>query len=139
MNNQLKEEYLKTIFHFKKVINTEFGHNKKDVLSLTDLLIMQCIVDGKNSVTIANELGLTKAAVSQGTTSLEKKNLITRDIDPDNRRNLTLTLTKEGTHQLNATNDAFDMAFAEFVKDMGNNNLEQLLKLMRKMTSIIDE
>ncbi|WP_125571466.1 MarR family winged helix-turn-helix transcriptional regulator [Lacticaseibacillus songhuajiangensis] len=132
-----KEDYLKTIFQFKNLINTEFGHGKQHALSLTELLIMQGIAQQQSSVAIASDLHITKAAVSQCTTGLDRKGLITRTTDPQNRRNLSLTLTETGRTQLAQTNHEFDAAFATFVQDMGVTDLEQLLSLMQKMTTII--
>lgn len=137
MAEDLKTMYLKTIFQFKNLINTEFGRGKQRVLSLTDLLIMQGIADQQSSAAIAADLRLTKAAVSQCTSALAKKGFITRTIDPDNRRNLTLTLTDVGQEQLATTNAEFDTAFTDFVNDMGESDLQQMLALMKRMSTII--
>ncbi|WP_125709600.1 MarR family winged helix-turn-helix transcriptional regulator [Lacticaseibacillus porcinae] len=139
MTDDIKMTYLKTIFQFKNLINTEFGRGKQHVLSLTDLLILQGIQAGKSSVEIATDLRITKAAVSQCTTALAKKGLITRTTDPENRRNLTLALTDEGVAQLNSTDAEFDQAFSGFVDEMGETELRQMLKLMDKMSTIIGE
>lgn len=139
MTDDIKMTYLKTIFQFKNLINTEFGRGKQHVLSLTDLLILQGIQAGQSSVEIATDLRITKAAVSQCTTALAKKELITRKTDPENRRNLTLALTDEGIAQLKMTNAEFDQAFDGFVHDMGEGELRQMLMLMDKMTKIIGE
>lgn len=139
MTEDIKMSYLKTIFQFKNLINTEFGRGKQHVLSLTDLLILQGIQAGKSSVEIATDLRITKAAVSQCTTGLAKKGLITRATDPDNRRNLSLALTEEGVAQLKLTNTEFDQAFNGFVDEMGETELRQMLKLMAKISTIIGE
>lgn len=137
MTADLRGTYLKTIFQFKNLINTEFGRGKRHVLSLTDLLILQGIADGQSSVEIAADLRITKGAVSQCTTALAKKELITRTIDETNRRNLTLALTETGRARLAETSSEFDAAFGTFVKQMGAEDLKQLLKLMNQMSMII--
>lgn len=139
MANELKNDYLKTIFRFKNLINTEFGRGKTHVLSLTDLLIMQGIANNQSSVLIAQDLKLTKAAVSQCVNSLDKKGLIKRNSDPNNRRSLLLELTPDGQASLNATNVEFDAAFANFTDEMGTASLKNLLELMNQMVAIIDE
>lgn len=138
MAEDLKTTYLKTIFQFKNLINTEFGRDKQHTLSLTDLLVMQGIDNGQSSVEIASNLHITKAAVSQCTTTLAKKNLITRSVDVKNRRNLTLALTNEGHMQLATTSEEFNTAFKLFVKQMGKEDLIQLLRLMDQMSTIIE-
>ena len=139
MTDDIKMTYLKTIFQFKNLINTEFGRGKQHVLSLTDLLVLQGIQAGQSSVEIATNLHITKAAVSQCTTALAKKGLITRATDPENRRNLSLALTDEGSVQLKLTDAEFDQAFNGFVDEMGETELRQMLKLMDKMSTIIGE
>lgn len=139
MTNKMKTEYLKTIFQFKNLINTEFSRGKKQVLRLTDLLIMQGIMAGQSSSEIASDLRLTKAAVSQSVTALVKKKFIIRAIDPENRRHLSLALTPAGKEQLMITNAEFDTAFEAFVHEMGAADLKQLLTLMQKMTTLIEK
>ncbi|MCI1983904.1 MAG: winged helix DNA-binding protein [Bifidobacteriaceae bacterium] len=139
MTTDIEAAYLKTIFQFKNLINTKFGRGKKHVLGLTDLLILRGIADEQSSVEISLDLQLTKAAVSQCTTTLEKRGLITRTTDAKNRRNLVLALTPEGEKQLKETSDDFSYAFVAFVNEMGASDLEKLLSLMRKMVSILDE
>ena len=133
----LKQDYLETIFDFKKLINTEFGRGKSDSLSLTDLLMLEGIKNGESSIELSNRLNLTKAAVSQNTTSLEKRNLITRTINPENRRNVILKISEKGNRLVQQTNNSFDDAFAKFVSEMGESDLETLLSLMKQMSTII--
>ena len=137
MPNSLKPDYLKTIFQFKNLINTHFGRDKAHMLSLTDLLIMQGIADQQSSVTISQNLHVTKGAISQSINNLAKRGFVTRDVDPDNRRQVLLTLTTAGQDELKVTNEAFDSAFDQFVDEMGAQELTELLALMKRMTAIL--
>ena len=53
-----------------------------------------------NATRMAEELGVTKGAVSQGLTRLEKKGVLIKTKDPSNKNELTLTFTPFGTEVL---------------------------------------
>lgn len=139
MSNQLKSDYLNTIFHFKNLINTTFGRDKDHLLSLTDLLILQGIGDHQSASVISHNLTVTKGAISQSINSLTKRGYVERAIDPDNRRNMLLSLTDDGQTALKSTNQEFDQAFEKFVTEMGEQDLVTLLRLMKQMTGILTD
>ncbi len=56
--------------------------------------------NAKNATRIAEKLGVTKGAVSQTLTRLEKKGIISKIKDPFNKNELTLILTDKGKEAL---------------------------------------
>jgi len=65
-----------------------------------------------NATRIAGELGVTKGAVSQSLSRLEKKGVLTKSRDTENKNELTLTFTPCGTrameHYRERTKSVFD-------------------------------
>ena len=109
-NQQIKQTTL-------RVINTLIFKEKKKVFRFNDVSLypsevhlMIAIKHGvnKNATEIAKLLGLTKGAISQTLSRLEKKGIIIKTKDPYKKNELTLSLTEFG----NATR-----GFCESVQD----------------------
>jgi DNA-binding MarR family transcriptional regulator len=88
-----------------QVINTIVFKEKKQVFKFKGvtlypseihlLLMIENEID-TNATQIAKQLGLTKGAVSQTLSRLEKKGIIVKTKDPYNKNELTLNLTDSG-------------------------------------------
>jgi DNA-binding MarR family transcriptional regulator len=63
-----------------------------------------------NATKMANKLGISKSAVSQTISRLEKKEVITKDKDPYNKNELILSLTSFG-----------EKAFGQYKKKQASN------------------
>ena len=63
------------------------------------MLVVQDRV-GTNATRIAQELGVTKGAVSQSMSRLEEKGVLNKSRDPENKNELTLTFTPLGKRAL---------------------------------------
>ena len=69
---------------------------------------------------ISGEMGISSARIAAALNSLEKKGLVMRRIDPDDRRRILVTLTQQGTEQARA-------------------HTEELLNNITQMLSVLDE
>lgn len=136
MNEELKANYLQTIFQFKNLLNGKLT-DKSWTLSLNELLILESIQQGANLTEIREKLAVTKAAISQSLSSLEKKGYILRETDTANRRQVIVRLTSEGLSALTETAVKFDENFQAFVGEFGADRLAQLLELMERMMELL--
>ncbi|CUS96129.1 DNA-binding transcriptional regulator, MarR family [Candidatus Kryptobacter tengchongensis] len=85
---------------------------------------------------IANEFSLTKATVSDAIASLEAKNLIIKDKDPEDRRNYILQLTPKGkklARKLSIWADALKNNLKKFNQKDKETILEFILKLIESL------
>lgn len=137
MTTELKTEFLQTIFQFKNLINGSLGSPKDWQITLTEFLVLQKISDGKNLATIREDLRITKAAISQTLSALEKKNFLTRETNPQNRRQLIVKLTVLGNDVLAQTSKTFNQGFDIFVGEMNEQNLQQMLDQMQRMIEVL--
>ena len=69
---------------------------------------------------ISEEMGISSARVAAALNSLEKKGLVTRRIDPDDRRRILVELTQQGSEQV-------------------QKHTEELLNNITQMLSVLDE
>lgn len=98
INEEIKEQIIqvinKTIFSEKKRI-----FKFKDVTLYPSEVHLMLVIKNKidtNATEIAKQLGLTKGAISQTISRLEKKGIILKTKDPYNKNELTLSLTPLG-------------------------------------------
>ena len=82
-------------------------------------------------------LSITKAAVSQILSSLEKRGLLIRNTDPSNRRNLILTLTFAGKAVLEEKDMEVDTRIGEIIRALGEDEAKQLTYLITKMNGAL--
>jgi len=95
--------------HLNRVINKILFLGKKRVFRFegvdlfpAEVHLMMVIREGTstNATRVAEELAVTKGAVSQALTRLEKKGILIKTKDPYRKNELTLTFTPFGTRAL---------------------------------------
>jgi len=149
MDENLKAQYVQTMFQFKKLMGFGIGkgtaENKSDI-NLTELVFMKEIADNtfdsdKNVglSDIRGYLSISKAAVSQMLGSLEKKGYIIREIDKNNRRNLIVTLTPEGRASLANMEVEFNDNLDKLIAYLGEEDVRQLIKTINRMMEFISD
>jgi DNA-binding MarR family transcriptional regulator len=95
-----------------------------------------------NSITeLAEHLGVTKGAVSQMVQRLEMKGCLIRTHEPDNKKNLSLSLTKKGTlayvwHK--SLHDRTDAVILSGLADKNPQDLSNLLILLHDLSKALD-
>lgn len=91
---------------------------------------------GKNSgrwlAEVRDYLHISKAAVSQMLSSLEKKGLITREPDPENRRTIIVNLTDEGRAAIDAIEHRFDKHIRAVIERVGEDDTREIIRLIYK-------
>ena len=105
---------------FRRVFNQLLFLRKKRVFTYqgvslfpSEVHLMLVIRDriATNATRIAEEMGVTKAAVSQGLSRLEEKGVILKSKDPARKNELTLTFTPFGGEALQHYRDAIRETF----------------------------
>lgn len=83
---------------------------------------------------LAEELGVTKSAVSKMLRQLEQRGLAARRTDPDNRRNTFVCLTEAGIALEEQQRESFDAFLLCVVDALGETRYLEILSGMREMT-----
>ena len=138
MKEELRDDFLITIFQLKNVINGKFSGSAGRRFSLNEIMILQGVRQGKTLGEIQDELSVSKSAISQCLTSLEKKETITRQIDLVDRRQVVITLTDLGQKEFKEAKVRFNKYFDDFIEEMTEENLYELLPLLNKMINILN-
>ena len=142
-SKQIHKDLLHSLFLLKSMLNSEFGKKVGiDDLSMPEYSLMcQLESDDKNTdlTSIREYLAVTKASVSQMLASLEKRGLLVREIDPDNRRNLIVTLTPEGAERLQYKEAQVEQRLKGLLSDLGETDAQNFITLVNKMNTILSE
>ncbi len=93
--------------------------------------LAQCNQRSDTSASVVEYFGLTKGTVSQSLQVLERKDLIGREVDPDDRRISHLHLTREGHRILASLKPLNEFCDAkQYMSDNLIQNLEPLLLVL---------
>ena len=137
-------DFLHSLFMLKSLLGAEFGNSSKSdrpTLSMQEYVLMKKASEAKNGNTdltgIREFLAISKAAVSQMLSSLERRGLINRKVDPQNRRNLILSLTSTGRIALKEKSVEVDQRIAEIISYMGEPDALQFTAIIEKMNDAL--
>jgi DNA-binding MarR family transcriptional regulator len=95
-----------------------------------------------NATKMADRLGITKGAVSQTLTRLEKKGILIKNKDPYNKNELTVSLTRSGQQAYDhykkirlALADRFESCFSNF----SASEREIIYRFLLSLESVLDQ
>ena len=142
-NKQIKEQIIqvinKTIFVEKKKI-----FKFKEVSLYPSEVHLMLVIKNKidtNATEIAKHLGLTKGAISQTLTRLEKKGIILKLKDPYKKNELTLSLTtlgKEACKFCESTQASFIEAHEGYLAKLDSKEKEVIFSFLQHLDKAID-
>lgn len=96
-------------------------------------LIAQLDVDGTRMTTLAERLGITKQAIGNVVGELEAKGFVVREVDPLDRRAITVTFTAAGWTFLQDAHQVKHEIEAEYATTLGEQGLHDLRQLLEKL------
>jgi DNA-binding MarR family transcriptional regulator len=141
----------KTVDQIFQVINKLLFKEKKKIFKIEGvslypsevhlLLVIKNQIN-TNATKIAKQLGLTKGAVSQTLSRLEKKGIILKTKDPYNKNELNLSLTGFGkkTYELcQSSQTSFIEAHTGYLETLNFKEKEVVLSFLIHMEKAIDD
>ena len=104
------------------------------------MLVIKNKID-TNATEIAKQLGLTKGAISQTISRLEKKGIILKTKDPYNKNELTLSLTtlgKKAYKLCESTQASFIEAHEGYLAKLNSKEKEVIFSFLQHLEKAID-
>lgn len=143
MNPCTGDDLLHSLFLLKSLLNAEFSKKSGSTdLTMPEYALMRqfALDDNTKDLTSVREyLAVTKASVSQMLSTLEKRGLLVRKIDPANRRNLIVTLTSEGIERLRQKEFQVERRLRELLAELGETDARQFITLINKMNTVLSK
>lgn len=81
---------------------------------------------------LAKKMDIVSSSASRTLNSLEKRGLISREIDPDNRRNIYVMITEKGCLVRKLCLEKVNLMVGKVVEGMGVEDMEQLFVLWNR-------
>ena len=145
MSDVSKEEFLHSLFVLKSLLGAAFAKSSKtaeQTLNMPEYVLMKMVseaTDGRASLTHIREyLAVSKAAVSQMLSSLEKRGFVNREIDRANRRNLVVTVTAAGAEVLRQKDMEADSRLEKIISRLGIQDTAQFVRLIERMNAAVE-
>lgn len=142
MNPTIKEQLLEAVQRLRKPILLSYYAE----LDLTTLSLMKSIEDNNSDsdhniymFDLQNELRISRGAISQIASNLEKKGYLIREIDKNNRRKQIVTLTPEGREAMRQAESEFDEVLQAFLTRLGEHDSHEMVRLFNRFADIAEE
>lgn len=139
---ELLEQIVESMHRMKKA---RFENLFED-LSQQDFFVMQMIVSHKKKEKrgicvseIAKKMKISAPAVSRKLGEMEEKGLITRAVDPKDRRNTYVTITQRGETIREEAGHIVDTLFIRVIRNMGEDNVRQMIQLWNQFASEMEK
>jgi len=130
--------FSKVINQFNKLHEKPFDFGTTEKLYPAEIHMIQAIgKTGENTVTqLGHSFGVTKGAVSQIVSKLEKKGFITRRRNPEYGREILLNLTKKGWQAYWGHERMHEKTDSELLEFIGNLSEEEILILNKTLNKL---
>lgn len=142
MDDSIKVQLLNAIQRLRKPILFSYFAQ----LDLTTLSLMKSIEDNSfESDTniymfdLQDELRISRGAISQIASNLEKKGYLVRETDKNNRRKQIVTLTSEGREAMQQAEAEFDEVLTAFLTQLGERDSHEMVRLFNRFADIAEE
>ena len=82
---------------------------------------------------LAERLGITPAAASEMVDTLVRKGVLTRSVDPVDRRAISIIVADELQMRFRATEEAYDECFLDFIGTLDENERDVFVQVIRRL------
>lgn len=146
MDGELRVQFFTAMMRFKKM---EAAFSSECEIQMNELAILQSIAGScgcgeccginLNVPEIQKQLHISKPAVSYILNTLEKKRYITREIDPKDRRKISINATPEGKAAADQLTQKCDAMWSLLLERFGEDDMRQLVALLTRLTGLCGE
>lgn len=145
MDRELREQFFSAVMRLKKL---ESAFSLECDIQMNELAILQSITGAcgceecgvnLNVPEIQEKLHISKPAVSYILNTLEKKNYITREIDPKDRRKIAISATREGKEAAEQSICKRDEMWSMLLDRFGEEDMRRLIQLLTRLTDFFAE
>ena len=126
MNLELKTQFEATFLHLRKLKGL---FPAKDDMRFGEVMLLKNLYDGENTDYACDMLNISKPAVSQLLNSLEKKGLLSREIDICDRRKINIVITPKGEAIVAEHAAFYEEIFTRLMDIFGEDNAKEFSRL----------
>jgi len=116
---------------------------KKNDISCSELSLLKVLCESENEkmniTDLSNSLKITKSAVSQLVSKLEKKGFVRRKINLFDKKVNYITITEEARKGYEENTTKYNSVIEKVANEMGEKDSVELSRLLEKLSNIICE
>ncbi len=145
MSDDLRELFVSLMSKCSKMNSTLSSQSD---LQVNELEILRIISDNSdcdsqeginlNMQNIQDRLQISRPAISYTLNTLEKKEYIVREIDPKDRRRISVHITREGVSATEESMQKHTDMWEQIVEEFGEENMNELTRLLSQLFEILD-
>lgn len=146
MDIKLKGDFFAMMMRLKKLEPT---FSSECDMQMNELVILkaiaghcgyaQCSGMNLNVPEIQEKLQISKPAVSYILNALEKKDYISREIDPKDRRKIYIIPTSQGKAAVEASAQKYDQNWTNLLDQFGESDMRVLIDLMSRLIAAFEQ
>ncbi len=146
MNDDLRRQFVSLMTKCSK-LNTAFP--SQSGLQINEMGILHIISDtckgnchegiNLDMQSIQSQLHISRPAISYNLNTLEKKEYIVREIDPKDRRRISVHITQEGADAWQISMQQHDEMWNRIVEKFGENDMDQLTQLLSRFLEVVND
>jgi len=148
MDAYLATEFLESINELKRLHAGGVGDG---VLSRSEFFLLRALHEiaypsgeglchkGVHVSRICAHMRVSMPAVSQMLRALEKKQLIVRKMDVEDRRKITVSITPRGAELMHETRRRFEEGLCRVVSQLGEKDTQEFIRLCSRIKDILEE
>ena len=133
---ELLKEFMATMTNVHKVMSQLSSASFEDkVASMLQMQALSFLNNKPNSTVgeLAETLNMSSSSVAQFTDRLVKARLVTRKLDPADRRIVRLSLTKVGKSELNKIQDELIVKTSELLSYISDKDLKEMIQINKRL------
>lgn len=132
---KLAEKYLESM----GMLNKYHSHKKINEVLHGEVTVLQYIYRSNAEVVpskIGDDIGVSSARIATTLNSLEKKGLIIREINPNDRRHILVKLTEKGEKEAQKRYKKIIEHIANVLKLLGEEDAVEYVRILDKLTKL---
>jgi len=144
-NAEISRKLLETFSRLHRLLHGSFFKSLTKKIRPSSLIIMMMLKkaekrgeDGVRVSEIAAYMGISVSGVTQAITGLEKHGYIARQMSPEDRRAVLVSITEEGKKIMVPATKKLEDQFAGLVHFMGEDNSRTLVTLMVQVSEYFE-
>lgn len=101
--------------------------------------ILQYLLERNEAVLpneISNEMKISTARIAAALNNLEQKQLINREIDKNDRRQILVTLTPEGKEMAEKQRQEIENHISQMLQSLGEHDAIEFVRILNKIASL---
>ncbi len=136
---EMLQKIKKTAIRLHIMSETVDGVPRPGIMALRRIKKAQLMGEKIKISDLSRFMNVSKPAITLMITDLEKRGLVERIYDKQDRRRIFLNLTEKGEEFVEKSEEEANHFFSKILEQLGENDSDELLRIFEKLGNILEE